>query len=96
MNGRHSQLFSEMRRQVARCDTIDGDRPGVRLKDTGDEVDERALAGAVLPNQGVNLAGANLKADVVEDHVAGERFGQALGPQHRRAVGGARRRGARG
>ena len=39
---------------------------GVRLVDAGQDLDERALAGAVLADQRVDLTGPELERDVVE------------------------------
>ena len=41
-------------------------RPAVGLMDAGQRLDERALARAVLPNQRVDLAGAQLEGNVVQ------------------------------
>ena len=45
---------------------IQKDRPAVGLVDAGQDLDQRALAGAVLADQGVDLAGQEGERDVVE------------------------------
>src|SRR5690606_14781352 len=48
------------------------DLPGVRLVRTGQDLDEGGLAGAVLPEQAVHLAGTDLEVHAVEGLGAGE------------------------
>ena len=45
----------------------DRQRPGVRPEGTGDDPDQRRLAGAVLAEQGVHLARSDADADVAQD-----------------------------
>ena len=44
---------------------VDADLARVRPVEAGEDVHQRALAGAVLAEQGVDLAGAQLEVDVV-------------------------------
>ena len=44
----------------------DSDRPSVGSQRPGDDLDQRRLAGAVLAEQGVHLAGGDAQADAVE------------------------------
>ena len=54
------------------------DRPGVGPVEPGEDVGQRGLAGAVLAEEGVDLAGPHLEVDVVVgDHPAGEALGDA-------------------
>jgi hypothetical protein len=48
----------------------EGDRAAIGADDVGDHADERGLAGAVGPEQGEDLAGADVEADVVDDRAA--------------------------
>ena len=45
---------------------VQKDRPAVGLVDAGQDLDQRALAGTVLADQGVDLAGQESERDVVE------------------------------
>ena len=45
---------------------VEADRSRVGLMDAGQDLDQRALAGAVLADQAVDLAGQQLQRDVVE------------------------------
>ena len=63
---------------------VDADRARVRPVDAGDDLDQRRLAGAVLAQQRMDLAGTDVEADVVQRPHAGERLAQALDRQHRR------------
>ena len=44
---------------------VEPDLPGVRPVQAGEDVHERALAGAVLAEQGVDLARSQVEVDVV-------------------------------
>src|SRR5690606_29547429 len=50
-----------------------------RLQELGQQVEERALAGAVRPDQGVDRALAHLEVDAVDGDAAAERTRQAAG-----------------
>jgi len=58
------------------------------LVNPGDQVDERAFAGAVFAHQCVDLAGSNLEVDGPEHRVTGERLGKANGAERGRRVPG--------
>jgi hypothetical protein len=58
---------------------IDRDLALVGREDPGEDVHERALAGAVFAEQGVESAAADCDLHVVEGAHAGERFADALG-----------------
>ena len=47
-------------------------RPVVRGECAGDDIDERALAGAVLPEEDVNFAGLQIEVDVAQRLNAGK------------------------
>ncbi len=64
---------------------VELDRAAVGLVDARHEVHERRLAGAVLADQRVDLAGADLERDVVDRADAGERLGHA--PHHEHGAG---------
>ena len=52
--------------------TVDEDLALVGLVRTGEDLDQRRLAGAVLAEQAVHLAGTDLEVDAVEGPGAGE------------------------
>ena len=62
---------------------IDADRARIRAIDARDDLDQRRLAGAVLAEQRVDLAGMDVEADVVKRPHAGERLAQALDLEYR-------------
>ena len=47
---------------------VDRDAAGVRLVNAGEDLDQRALAGAVLADQGLDLSAAQAERDVVQRH----------------------------
>ena len=53
------------------------DLAGVGAMDAGEDLDQRRLAGAVLAEQRMHLAGADVEVDSVERQRAGEALGQA-------------------
>jgi hypothetical protein len=53
------------------------DSPGIWLTDTGQNLNQRGLAGAVLAKQSVDLASPNVKIHAVERERSGEALGQA-------------------
>ena len=64
-------------------DRIDGaavqpDLAGIGAVHAGEDLDQRRLAGAVLAEQRVHLAGAHVEVDRVERERAGEALGQRL------------------
>ncbi len=65
--------------------TVDPNRALFGPVEAGQHVHQRALAGAILAQQGVDLAGAHVEIDVVVGHDARESFGDAL---HLYGVGG--------
>jgi hypothetical protein len=50
---------------------VDGDRAGAGIDDAADDVDQRRLAGPVGPEQGEDLAAANVQVDALEGLEAG-------------------------
>ena len=56
---------------------VDLDRTGIGLDQAGDDLDQRALAGAVLAEQRHHLAGAELEIDLGEGLDAAVALGQA-------------------
>ncbi len=64
---------------IARHDfhAIEPDGAGIALNDPGDSLDQRRLAGAVLAQQRVDLAGTQLKIDTVKRALPQKTFGQA-------------------
>ena len=58
-------------------------RPDGRAQHAGQAVEEGALARAVRPDDGADLAALDLEVDVVERGQPAEAHGQALGAQHR-------------
>ena len=52
----------------------DFEASGVGLDGAGDDLDERGLAGAVLADEGVDLAGPQVERDALERADAGEGF----------------------
>ena len=57
----------------------------VGLVHPGEHLDQGGLAGAVLAEQAVHLAGPDLQLDAVERAYAGERLDDVGEPQHDRA-----------
>ena len=57
---------------------VDEDAAGVRLVDAGHHLDQRGLAGAVLAEEHLDLAGADLHGDVVDDGDRAEGFAHPL------------------
>ena len=55
---------------------------GVRLVDAGEDLEQRALSGTVLADDGVNLARLELQVHGIQDADAGEGLPDALGPKH--------------
>ena len=64
-------LFGCPWRQVLDDAAIERDRAGVGLQHAGDEIDQRALAGAVLADEAVDLARQDLEVDVAQHDIAG-------------------------
>ena len=63
------------------------ERPAVRLIDAGQHLHDRRLAGAVLPHDGVDLAGGNPERHVVDGGDAAEALGDAVQPDDVRCRG---------
>ena len=57
---------------------VQADGAGVGLVDAGDDLDQRRLAGAVLAEQRMHLAGADVEADPVQRAHAGKRLGDLV------------------
>ena len=62
-------------------DTGDGDRPRVGQQQTGDDPQERGLAGAVWPEQRRNATGVDPKVDAGQDVLVAERTCYSLSNQ---------------
>ena len=54
--------------------SVDHDLPGVGLDEAVQDIHQRALAGAILADKGVNLALADLQINLVIRHHAGKFF----------------------
>ena len=61
--------------------------PGVGLVRSGEDLDQRRLAGAVLAEQAVHLTGADVEVDAVQRPDAGEGLDDAVHLQQRRLAG---------
>ena len=57
---------------------VQADGAGVGLVEAGDDLDQRRLAGAVLAEQRMHLAGADVEADPVQRAHAGKRLGDLV------------------
>ncbi len=75
-----------------RLEAVEADRAGVGRTLAGEDLQHRRLAGAVLADQGVNLAGQHLERRSAQGVHAAEAFVDALGLEDR--LGGHRRHGA--
>lgn len=62
------------------------DLAGVGGVDTGQNLDEGTLAGAILPGQNMNLPRRQIEIDARQRHRAGERFADAAHLQERHAA----------
>ena len=58
-----------------------GDRAGVGLVESGEDLDERRLTGTVLTDEGMRAPGADLDVEVVERDLPGKRFGEVAHDQ---------------
>ena len=87
MDGGDAPLFSCSRRQVVDDDAVERDGAGIWLQHPGHEIDQCALAGAVLTDEAVDLSRKDLEVDVAEDDIASKRLRQPDCHQHRLAVG---------
>ena len=87
MDSRNAPLFSCPWRQVIDDGAIERNRAGIGLQHPGHEIDQRALAGAVLADEAVDLSRKDFEVDVPEDDIASKRLRQPGGRQHRPAVG---------
>jgi hypothetical protein len=65
---------------------VDLDAAGVRPQHAREQVDEGRLAGAVLAQQGLHAARADLDRDLLEDRVAEEPLGEPARGENRRRV----------
>ena len=59
------------------------DPAGARRQELGEQVEDRGLAGAVRPDQRLDLAGIDVEVDAVDGDEAAEIAPQAAGGQHR-------------
>ena len=71
------------RGEVERLAVEPGERAGVGVVVTGQRLDQRRLAAAVLADERVDLAGRDLEGDVAQRPRAAEGLGQLLEPEHR-------------
>ena len=96
---RDAELHHLLRRSVVDLVAEHRDGAAGRGQHAGDQVEGRALAGAVGPDQGHDLAGMDLERDVVDGDHAAELLARVLdlqqhGGRCRRAhAGGKRQRG---
>ena len=67
-----------MRVREANDIAVQADGALVGLVEAGDDLDQRRLAGAVLAEQGMHLAGADIEADPVQRAHAGKRLGDLV------------------
>ena len=76
-------------RAFGQCDgrPVDQDLSLIGGDDAGKRLDERALAGAVMSDQGVNLASAQRERHIVERDDRPERLGDATHFQRQRRIG---------
>ena len=72
-----SRCRAELERHVGDL----GDGADVRLVVAGEDLDDGRLAGAVLADEGMDLAGGDLEVDVVERPLSGERLAQPVDAQ---------------
>jgi hypothetical protein len=63
-----------MRRLDRHRRAVDGDRPGIRMLEAGEDADQRRLAGTVGADEAVDLAGTDVEADAVQRADAAEGF----------------------
>ena len=91
IDGRDPGALGFLGRGEARRAPVDQDLAGVRLIDAGDDLDQRRLARAVLAEQRVNLAGADVERDAAQRAHAGKAL---LEVAHLEQRGGRRRRRA--
>ena len=69
VGGHQAETPGVSRSSVPELGGVDLDTPGVRGDQPRGDLDHRRLAGAILADQGVDLTGSTLEADVVEgDH----------------------------
>jgi hypothetical protein len=68
--------------------TVDDDRAAIGFVDAGQDLDERALAGPVLADEGVRFAGEQVERDILD----GERRAEPLRDALERDAGRRRRR----
>ena len=90
-----AELARVMHRIDVRWFALEIDAPVAGPMHAGDDLDHGRLAGAVLAEQNVDLAGAHVEADLVQRKRAGELLRDALEVQERGRPGGIRPRGSR-
>ena len=76
-DGADAERQALARRADAHGPAAQADLAGVGLVDAGEQADQRRLAGAVLAEQHMDLAGMEIEGDVVVGDDAGERLGDA-------------------
>src|SRR5207244_808240 len=67
-------------RELAEVDAVDFDRARLRIVQAAQQLGERRLAGAVLPDDGERRAGGNREVEAIE-HRAAPRIGEAEIPE---------------
>ncbi len=72
VNGRDPGALGVLRRGETHGAPVDQDLAAVRLIDAGDDLDQRRLACAVLAEQRMNLAGADVERDAAQRAHAGK------------------------
>ncbi len=77
VDGRDAVSGGFVRRGEADGRACDPHLPGIRRDHAGDDLDQRGFAGAVFAEQGVDLAGADIEADLLQHRHRAEGFGDA-------------------
>jgi hypothetical protein len=88
VNRGDTEDIRQVRREFPPGSTPDMQLAAVRFMNPGNEVDQRALAGAVLTYQRVNLSWAHVQANTSQHDIASERLGQPRHTQGGFTVGG--------
>ena len=78
----YSLMTDRMRRQAADLLAFEADRAGRRAQRAGNEIEGRALAGAVRPDQAEDFARAQFEGDLVDGQESSEAFTQAIDLEH--------------
>ena len=70
-----------MRRQAADFRALEADRAGARAQSAGDQIERRALARAVRPDEAEDLALAHFEGHLVDRQESSEALGEPLDRQ---------------